>query len=527
MKLKYAVNINTPKGLSTVIGSADLNGVTRITCRLPEGTIRSVDANVYWELNEGEKIFMNGYQTWTHCPELGSKDRIAGMPKVPQKLIRHFGLDRYGDYFFTPYPEKKGVSHGESWCYFRDGDIFRLVASLDEENGYTVFSYDAKKLTLHLSRDCAGLKCGGEFEILSLYFSEGSEQQVFDGWFEAMGVKPRTSKRLAGYTSWYNRYQAIDEKSITGDLAGAKGVLSEGDLFQIDDGWERFVGDWADRDTDKFQTDMRGLSDAIHGSGYLAGLWLAPFVCEKKSAIYREHPDWLLKHEGEEWYCGCNWSGFYALDIDNPQVVDYLKATFKKVFEEWNFDLVKLDFLYAAAPFGSDTETRAGRMIRAMKLLRELCGDKLILGCGVPVMPAFGLVDYCRISCDVGLDWCSTWYMRIANRETVNTLRAIHNTVFRRQLNGRAYMSDPDVFYLRDENLKLNDRQKYILAAVNALLGGIYLNSDDMGKYGEDKKALYKSLLRLRDAKNITVEADEGLSVSYEIDGVRETVTVE
>ena len=24
---------------------------------------------------------------------------------------------------------------------------------------------------------------------------------------------------------------------------------------------------------------------------------------------------------------------------------------------------------------------------------------------GVAVMPAFGLVDYCRVSCDVGLDW--------------------------------------------------------------------------------------------------------------------------
>ena len=40
-----------------------------------------------------------------------------------------------------------------------------------------------------------------------------------------------------------------------------------------------------------------------------------------------------------------------------------------------------------------------------MELLRTWCGQKQILGCGVPVMPAFGLVDYCRVSCDVGLDW--------------------------------------------------------------------------------------------------------------------------
>ena len=125
----------------------------------------------------------------------------------------------------------------------------------------------------------------------------------------------------------------------------------------------------------------------------------------KKSKIFQEHPQWFYFHETRPWYCGINWGGFYALDIDQPEVQAYLKETFSRVFDEWGFDLVKLDFLYAAAPFGNEKETRAGRMIRAMEFLRELCGDKLILGCGVPLVPSFGLVDYCRISCDVGLDW--------------------------------------------------------------------------------------------------------------------------
>ena len=54
--------------------------------------------------------------------------------------------------------------------------------------------------------------------------------------------------------------------------------------------------------------------------------------------------------------------------------------------------------------------------------------------------------DYCRVSCDVGLDWDDVWYMRLFHRERVSTKQAINNTVFRRQLNGRAYGSDPDVF---------------------------------------------------------------------------------
>ena len=62
----------------------------------------------------------------------------------------------------------------------------------------------------------------------------------------------------------------------------------------------------------------------IHASGFQAGLWLAPFVCEKDSALFRQHPDWLLKVDGKPWCCGSNWSSFYALDIDNPAVLDYL-----------------------------------------------------------------------------------------------------------------------------------------------------------------------------------------------------------
>ncbi len=94
-----------------------------------------------------------------------------------------------------------------------------------------------------------------------------------------------------------------------------------------------------------------------------------------------------------------------------------------------------------------------------MALLRSWCGDKLILGCGVPVMPAFGIVDYCRVGCDVGLDWDDVWYMRLFHRERVSTKQSIGNTIFRRQLNRRAYGSDPDVFFLREENCKLTAQQ--------------------------------------------------------------------
>lgn len=526
MIIKYSIVLRDGKSFS---GTEEADGREVSTVeKLPQGYISSVSAEIELNVPDDTRVFMNGYQTWTYCPEKGKYDLLRPMePKLPKKLVEHFGLDRYGDYHFVKYPMKRGINHGESWCYFRRGDSFRLFASLDEKPGYTLFSYDFADGILRLERDCEGLRCGGDFHAFDLFICEGTENEVFDAWFAALGIKPRTTQRLSGYSSWYNRYQDISSRSITEDLNGCAPLFKEGDLFQIDDGWEPFIGDWLEEDKKKFPEGLKPMVEQIHDRGFKAGLWLAPFVAQKGSALMREHPDWLLQVEGKPWYCGSNWGGFYSLDIDNPEVIDYIRRTFDRVLNEWGFDLVKLDFLYGAAPFGSDRETRAGRMIRAMELLRECCGDKLILGCGVPLMPAFGLVDYCRVSCDVGLDWDDTAIMQLTHRERVSTRQAIGNSIFRRELNGRAWLNDPDVFFLRENNLKLTAEQKRKLYTVNSLLGGILLNSDDMSKYSPEMIEQYRQILAMRDASDVRVDADKGLSVSYEFGGQRYSVKIE
>ena len=517
-ELNYVVELQSGERFA---GAVEARGEARVVLPI-KGTLRAVTASMKVELAAEEKIFINGFQTWTYCPEYTQRDRIRSLRHLPRRGEEHYGLERYGDGYFVEYPNKKGITHGESWCYFRRGENYRLVASLDEDPGYTLFTFDANRGELTIRRDCEGLCVDGDFHAFDLFFAEGGETEVFDAWFAAMGVTCRTQEKIAGYSSWYNRYEDISETTIRTDLLGCAKVLQKGDLFQIDDGWESNVGDWLETDPVKFPHGLKPLADEIHARGFKAGLWLAPFVANVRSKVYNEHPDWLYLHDGKPWYCGCNWGGFYSLDFDKPEVRAYLRESFRRVFEDWGFDLVKLDFLYGAAPFGNEKETRAGRMRRAMEFLREVCGDKLILGCGVPVMPAFGLVDYCRISCDVGLDWDGSWLMRQTHRERVSTRQAIANTVFRRQLNGRAWLSDPDVFFLREDNLKLTEEEKLTLATVNALFGGMLLCSDDMGKYNDKALEIYRRTLETRGAENIRVEADTpGLvSVSYELGGV-------
>lgn len=139
-------------------------GVLRIRAALPAGILTDARAELPWAMGETERLFMNGYQTWTHCPELGKQDKLRGLDGVPGFIRKHYGLDRYGDYFFVPYSGKKGQSHGFSYCYFRKGDTYRLIGSLDETPGYTIFGYDAQAGKLTFRRDCAGVRHpGGEF----------------------------------------------------------------------------------------------------------------------------------------------------------------------------------------------------------------------------------------------------------------------------------------------------------------------------------------------------------------------------
>ena len=203
-KLSYQIQFQG--NIATVSGTHELTGGPNIIIeRLPQATLRKVTAVMQFPTVAQEKIFMNGYQTWTYCPELGRQDYTRRMGHFPKPLLDHYKLEQYGDYHFVDYPEQPGISHGESYCYFRQGKRFRLLASLDEHPGYTLFRYDSKTGTLRIERDCEGLTCCGAFHAFDLFYAEGAEDEVFDAWFAAMGIRPRTCEHIAGYSSWYNR----------------------------------------------------------------------------------------------------------------------------------------------------------------------------------------------------------------------------------------------------------------------------------------------------------------------------------
>ena len=500
-------------------------------------TLEELSALFTLNCMQAEAFFLNGYQSWTYSPERTRSQFDAAMRFVPKALDRRFGLSQYGDgYFSDPLGGRslrQGCKKGYSYAYLRRGQLFDLFASLAEDTGFTCILVNPAEDSILFRKDCGGrvLQPGEEYLGLDLLELEGSEDSVFDGWFAALGVKALPARPKIGYTSWYNCYQDISEAQILRDLEGMKTLPVKPHIFQIDDGYEPFVGDWLTEDALKFPHGLEPIIRKILDDGYQAGIWLAPFVAEKNSALYREHPEWF-QYKGPDRVCaGSNWSGHYALDPYHPEVRDYIRRSVQH-YKDMGITLFKLDFLYAACMSPRPDKTRGEIMAEAMDFLREVCGDCEILGCGVPLASAFGRVEYCRVGPDMSLDFNDKPFMRALHNERPSTLHTQRNTLYRRQLDGRAFRSDPDVFLLREENTSLSDEQKHSLAIVNALFGSVLFASDDFGKYDEKKRRLFAALCQLQGAKVLSVESGSlrdklrTVTVRYALNGQERSIAL-
>ena len=60
-------------------------GALHLTAALPAGTLENATATLPWAMAVDEKLFMNGYQTWTECPELSKWDKQRGTDRIPHK----------------------------------------------------------------------------------------------------------------------------------------------------------------------------------------------------------------------------------------------------------------------------------------------------------------------------------------------------------------------------------------------------------------------------------------------------------
>ena len=461
-----------------------------------------------------ESILMNGYQSWTDTREFSSRSIMPGIKQIPRGIVAQWVLDGGGDYKFVDYTGRPGHLHGFTYAVFGNADSLVLLASLDERGGFTLISTDPQEKTVTIAPELPARPLeAGERRLIGRFVrieAEGDDarERAYDRWFELSGIKPRPAAPLIGYSSWYRHYDDIDVANILGDLAGVVEAFSTPELkvlgsaggfdalrpcFQIDDGWCE-VGDWLCPDSERFPHGMWPIAGDAKAAGFVPGLWMAPFVCSVKSRLYADHPDWLLRDEaGNEIRTGSHWEGAVALDTLNPEVRAYAAECVRTAVESWGFGLLKLDFLYAACMITHGGMNRGELMADAFDIVREAAGEALILACGVPLGSVFGKADYCRVGCDVGLDWDDKPHMRLLHRERVSTKKSLKDARARSPLDGRAFGADPDIVFLR-EDVKLTKDQRELMLDTAATCGSVLLTSDDMASWTSGQRKRFASV---------------------------------
>ncbi|MGZ0151338.1 alpha-galactosidase [Kribbella sp. WER1] len=228
--------------------------------------------------------------------------------------------------------------------------------------------------------------------------TQTNPNQALADWADTFGAgAPPVRVFGPSWCSWYAYWGKVTERDVMTDVRQFDQHNLSVDLVLLDEGYQSAIGDWLTPREDFGSTVT--LAADIRAGGRRAGIWVAPFLVAAGSETARKHPDWLVPGIS----AGTNWGEEQlVLDVTHPGAARHLQDVFTELCRQ-GYDHFKLDFVYAGAIDGPRHEQVDGIAAyrHGMRLLREAVGPNRILhGCGAPILPSLGLVDCMRISPD-------------------------------------------------------------------------------------------------------------------------------
>lgn len=469
-------------------------------------------------------INIGGWQSWNPGFEI---EPNSLQPSLTCKLIKQW--NNYLVFPETKYSPNENLVLGQFVSYLRWDDFYLVFASygnVEEVLPPVQFIFDKKYNCVKFELADKGKKWFQDEKMadIRIYIANSffdCKQKLKEVFGNTRRATPFYSNRFdsfrflgkipLGWESWYNHYSDIDEKLILEDLQAVAAsdsfinkvssrMTAEHPIFQIDDGWEKQLGNW-EADPAKFPSGMAEVANKISEKGFLPGIWIAPFIIDFRSPIAKEHPDWLLKDSDNKLIAaGYNplWGAkfgkmqpslpgsFFCLDLSNKDVLDYLDSIMEKIVNEWGYRYIKLDFLYAGMLYGKYSKSGAAYQwyTKAISLLtkRNLNNKEekvAYLGCGVPFELSFNDLPLSRIGCDTYENWDNHIAKKLDWNGRNSAYLNLKDTIGRTMWNKIIYTNDPDVLFIRNKNCSLSHDEKILIATVNIILGNQIMYSDD------------------------------------------------
>ena len=299
----------------------------------------------------------------------------------------------------------------------------------------------------------------------------------------------RTAAPPTGWCSWYHFGANVTAADILGNLDVIAKQIPSLKYIQIDDGYQSAMGDWLDTGA-AFGGSIRTVLAEIRKRGYEPAIWVAPFIAEASSQVFREHPGWFITDEAGAplradlvTFGGWRRGPWYALDGTHPEVQRHFEQVFRTMRTEWGCTYFKLDANFWGAMHGGHFHdpraTRVEAYRRGMQAIVRGAGHAFLLGCNHPIWPSIGVVHGSRSSNDIKRTW-----------ERIST--TARQNLNRNWQNGKLWWNDPDAVCLSGD-LPENEFQFHATAIYAS--GGMVLSGDDLTHLPAPRLAILRKLL--------------------------------
>ncbi|MCW5978272.1 MAG: alpha-galactosidase [Bryobacteraceae bacterium] len=291
-----------------------------------------------------------------------------------------------------------------------------------------------------------------------------------------------------GWCSWYCFGPEVTFRQAASNLDAIARQAPYLKYVQIDDGYQPNMGDWLDVRPD-FGGDMKSLCRRIAQRGFQPAVWVAPFIAEAGSKVFREHPDWFIQNgEGSPLrsdtvsFGGWRRGPWYALDGTHPEARAHIEGVFRTMRQDWGVTYFKLDATFWGALHGGrfhdPNATRIEAYRRGMQALLRGAGGAFVLAGNHPIWPSVGLIHASRSSMDIANTWDS---VRSTARENF----------FRGWQHGRLWLNDPDVVMVGGN---MPDNELYFRWSAAYATGGLMLAGDDLAALPEQRLRILRKL---------------------------------
>jgi alpha-galactosidase len=355
----------------------------------------------------------------------------------------------------------------------------------------------------------AVLPTGARRDLHAVTCTRGDDvSTLLEAWAAACGGAEHARTALpyqVGWCSWYYYFHRVTEAAVRENLAHARDWPYT--VFQLDDGYQRAIGDWLDTN-ERFPRGVEGVAADIAHHDLVPGIWLAPFLAHPGSHVATSQPSWFARHaRRDEPLPGMyheDWGGvMWELDTTRDDVVEHLAAT-ARTLVEMGYRYLKLDFTFSpaiAGRYADPTRTPAERVRAGYDAIRAGAGDDtVLLGCGCPLGAVIGVVDAMRIGPDVAPWWevpPHTGTLPGYEASAPSTRNAWVSTLTRSFMHRRLWVNDPDCLMLRTTDTALSVDAARAWAYAVGVSGGLAIVSDDLARLGPDAHALLDEVLTI------------------------------